>query len=343
MNRDTLDTVAGVAEVVLAAIALIFALWSYRSSKWSNEAFARDQKDLQASALTADQADRKVSDFRMMLKHAGSQPLQVLSDLELEELGSDQSIRSALERIERLCLVDPWEGKADAVERVNLVRFFSHVRKHEINLATADLPAVAQKVFRMGGERHRVEIYRRRSRRQSALAALAAVPLLILIGVRVANYRAALSSQPEPGPSKPSRGERGSGRASTGGGADSLVVDSGIASAFPLQPVDSGATGDPEGLRRWNAFVATQVADTRELTRTINDSITRGSYVYAVGQLREARSRMAGLQSQSPEGGSHALQDMIRDLDLKIDSTTIGCQEEAAIEVRRGGKVPVCP
>jgi hypothetical protein len=344
LNRDTLDTVASVAEVILAAIAFIFALWSYWSSKRSNEAFARDQKDLQASALVADQADRKVSDFRMMLKHAGSQPLQVLSDLELEELGSDQSIRSALERIEKLCLVDPWEGKADAVEHVNLVRFFSHVRKHEIDLATADLPAVAQKVFQMGGERHRVEIYRRRSRRQLVLAASAAVALLILIGVRVAEYRTALSSQPEPPLPERPHGEQGSGRGFTrGGGADSLAADSGIASAFSSQSVDSGATRDPEGLRRWNAFVATQVADTRELTRAINDSITRGAYVYAVGQLREARSRMAELQSQSPEGGSHALQDMIRDLDLKIDSTANGCQEEAAIEVRRGGKVPVCP
>lgn len=343
MDRDTLDVVTSVAEVLLAAIAFIFALWSFRSSKRSNEASARDQKDLQASGLAADLADRKVSDFRMMLHHPGSQPLQVLSDLELEELGSDPRIRSWLDRIEKLCLVDPWEGKAEAVERVNLVRFFSHVTKHRINLATADLPKLARKVFRMGGERHRVELYRRRSRTQLILAGSAAFVLLILIGVRVANYRATLSSRTEPARSEPYSGKPGSGEASTGGGADALVADSGIGSAFPLQPVDSGATGDPEGLRRWNAFVGTQVADTREQTRTINDSITRGAYVYAVGQLREARKKMAELQLRSPEGESQALQDMIRDLDRKIDSTTIGCQEEAAIEIRRGGKVPVCP
>ena len=336
MSGEIIGVATGIAEVLLAFIAVALEWGGRKDRKRWQEETAREQRKSEDDTREAVLLKSKLTRYQRMLAYPDARPLQALGELELEELESDQSIRSAIEHFSNVSRTDPWEGKAAAVKDVNLVRFFSHVTTHEINLADADLTALAQQVRALGGARYAIDLYRRRSRMQLAggRLALLAFLALVLLG-RVINTGPRLSTQPEPtSDSSIDHGDQPQGPNLDEQGQDTASYPD----SSRLQEIDSQAVRDSQ----WDQYITMEVTTARNVMRTAHDSITKGNYVFAFNTLRQTRSTMERLQSRLG-GSSPELRDIIGDLNLKIDSTATGCQEEAAIEERRGGKVPVCP
>src|SRR5215217_4824906 len=145
------DVVHVIILVVDVVFAVVFGIWAHRNMKRSHEASARELLDSHADARAEHLSGMKVDDYQFLLERPNARPLQALSQLKLEELGSDTNIRSALDRIETLTGLDPWEGKAATVKGVDLARFFTYVKENGVDLATADLPSVVREVRALGG------------------------------------------------------------------------------------------------------------------------------------------------------------------------------------------------
>jgi len=92
--------------------------------------------------MTSRVADEYV---RMARGHIDSGP-HALAELGLQNLGSDEAIREAIQEMRIRSGGDPWAGQSHHVQGTDLVMFFSFVSENRVNFFHTSVEAVAAQV-----------------------------------------------------------------------------------------------------------------------------------------------------------------------------------------------------
>jgi len=338
LNEHAISTITIAALVTFCSLVLLLGFLAYRNIKRAHEGFSRAQRN-QDQARALELVSRKVDEFKARKAASNATSLQVLSKLGLEEIGSDKNIRLALNRIQELQKVDPWAGKAAAVEQVDLCRFFTYVTEQKVNLADANLSEIVRKVQDLGGERPPVERFKRRGNAQLTLAGVLSLACVLLVWVHMPNAESTVNGltkeRPTPDTVVPS---------DTNPPLDSTGVDddsSGMPEFPRASPVDSPATtARPDS--QWIAYVRGEAARVGNLMEVMTATANSGAYSYAIRRMMDERSRLGDLQSRFPDASPSELLKVIEDLDQWIANTVPRCARDSAYAEENGEEAFVC-
>jgi hypothetical protein len=330
-------TAMAIAALVIICLALLLAFLVYRFTKRTQEGFSREQWKNEQARIS-DLVRQKADEFKERKAHTGAPSLQLLSQLGLEEIGSDKNIRLALTRIQKLQGIDPWAGKAAAVDHVDLYDLFSYVAQHKIDLASADLSKIVLDAQESRGKHPPIERSRRRQRSPLTLVSVGLVSaLLVLVGVRASGTLFTPDLEKEE-----HRDSVVYDHENTGIDPPSIDDPPEDPEAPKTIPWDSQAS---PGLAdsQWIAAVLGEVRQTREVMKAAQDSVDEfGKYLSARNMLMRARLSMSNLQTRPHASSLVELSDVIIELDQQISTTLRLCEAEVEDKEKYGEEIPVC-
>ena len=144
-------------EIIIGIVGLVVSIGLYWAGKRHGESLERErqahERFLQQDERMHQLASKAADDYVQMARLNQDSGPHALGTLALHLLASDELIRNAIHEMYLRSGNDPWNGKSNYLENIDLVHFFTYVKENKVDFFSTSVENAAKAVKEHGGLR----------------------------------------------------------------------------------------------------------------------------------------------------------------------------------------------